>query len=160
MTNPISAMGVSPYATAASGSGVATGTIDPTNKPSNVSTASSTGLSLDPQAFLQLLVAQLQYQDPTSPVDTSTFMDQTAMLSQVQSMTSMQTTLSSMMTAQQLQSATAMIGKSITYTDSNGTVHTGIADGVTGASTNPMLTVGLVSVPLASITGVTAAPTS
>ena len=60
---------------------------------------------LDPQAFLQLLVAQLKYQDPTNPVDTSSFMNQTAMLSQVQTMNSMQSTLSSLVSSQQAQAA-------------------------------------------------------
>ena len=30
---------------------------------------------LDSKAFLQLLIAQLQYQDPSKPVDTSSFMN-------------------------------------------------------------------------------------
>jgi len=41
---------------------------------------------LSSQAFLQLLVAQLQYQDPSKPVDTSSFMNETATLTQVQTM--------------------------------------------------------------------------
>src|SRR3954447_2288003 len=72
---------------------------------------------LDPQAFLQLLVAQLQYQDPSNPADTSTFLNQTAMLSQVQTMNGMSDTLASLTAIQQGQAATGLIGKQITYLD-------------------------------------------
>ena len=77
--------------------------------------------TLDPQAFLQLLVAQLKYQDPSSPVDTSTFMQQTATLSQVQTMNTMSQSLTSLIQMSQMQAGTEMLGKSVTYTDSDGT---------------------------------------
>jgi len=102
------------------GGTAAVGTIDPTTAPTDAAGAAARGSQkslLDPQAFLQLLVAQLQYQDPTNPVDTSNFMNQTAMLSQVQTMNTMSTTLSDMMTAQQTASATSMIGKAISFVD-------------------------------------------
>ncbi len=39
---------------------------------------------LDKDAFLKLLVAQLRYQDPTAPMDTSAFMAQTSQLTSVE----------------------------------------------------------------------------
>src|ERR1700712_439901 len=106
----------------------AIGTIDTATAPPASETASSTssGSLLDPQAFLKLLVAQLQYQDPTNPVNTSDFMNQTATLSQVQTMTSMSTALASMSAAQSAQEATAMIGRSVTYTNAAGLSATGV----------------------------------
>src|SRR5699024_8797274 len=85
---------------------------------------------LNPQAFLQLLVAQLQYQDPSNPVDTSEFMNQTAILSQVQSMNAMASQLSNMISAQQTATATSMIGKAISYVDPAGNQASGIVDSV------------------------------
>lgn len=123
--------------------------------------SSSTANSLlDPQAFLQLLVAQLQYQDPTNPTDTSTFMNQTAMLSQVQTMTSMQTTLTSLANAQQAESATSLIGKQVTYLDDNGMRVSGVVGSANLLSSGATLQVGSATIPLASVVAVSAAPTS
>jgi flagellar basal-body rod modification protein FlgD len=144
MTSPISSVG----ATSAAGATGATG--------AGGGTAAAAPL-LDPQAFLQLLVAQLQYQDPSNPVDTSTFMNQTATLSQVQTMNSMLTTLTSVEHAQLGQEATAMIGKSVTYTDSTGVQRTGLVSGVTLLASAPTLTVGGTTIGLSDVTGVSAA---
>jgi flagellar basal-body rod modification protein FlgD len=156
MTSPVSGV-MSPYA---SGSTNQTNQSNQSTDSSTDSSSSAGGLSLDPQAFLQLLVAQLQYQDPTNPVDTSSFLNQTATLSQVQSMTSMGETLTSMLSAQQAQSATAMIGKQITYTDTDGDSAQGVVTGAQLFSTGATLQVGDTTVPLSSVTEVTAASTS
>jgi flagellar basal-body rod modification protein FlgD len=127
-----------------------------TNQTTSTSGTSSANL-LDPQAFLRLLVTQLQYQDPTSPADTSTFLNQTAMLSQVQTMDSMTSTLTALTAAQQAQAATGLIGKHVTYTDSTGAQGSGV---VTAASLSPSgatVKVGGATVALANVQEVTAA---
>jgi flagellar basal-body rod modification protein FlgD len=126
---------------------------------SDVTTGAKNKPLLDPQAFLQLLVAQLQYQDPTKPVDTSAFLNQTATLTQVQSMTSMTDTLTSMLGAQQAQSATAMIGKQVTYTDAEGQLAHGVVTAAALHSGGATVQIGDVSVPLSSITEISAAST-
>lgn len=109
---------------------------------------------LDPQAFMQLLVAQLQYQDPTSPADMSSFMSQTATLSQTQAITSMQTSLSSLLSTEQALTATSMIGKQVTYADSDGDLQTGLVSGATSLTTGAQLQIGNTTVPLTSVTSV------
>jgi flagellar basal-body rod modification protein FlgD len=119
------------------------------------SSSAASALSLDPQAFLQLLVAQLQNQDPSNPMDTQQMMTQTATLSQVETMGSMSSTLTELVGMQNAQSAISLIGHQISYVDSSGTsVH---AD-VTGAS---LLSAGAQlqlsdgsSVPLSSVVAV------
>jgi flagellar basal-body rod modification protein FlgD len=111
---------------------------------------------LDPQAFLQLLVAQLKYQDPTNPVDTSTFMNQTAMLSQVQTMNTMSATLTALVGAQQAQAATSLIGKTVTYADSSGKQVTGVVTAASILATGATLHVGDATVPLSSVLEVSA----
>lgn len=106
---------------------------------------------LDPQAFLQLLVAQLQYQDPTNPADTSEFMNQTAMLSQVQSMNAMSSAVFEMITAQQTTTATSMIGKAISYIDPSGEQAAGVVTSVSMHGGVPLLHVGDVGVPLSGV---------
>src|SRR5208283_4163602 len=61
------------------------------------STASSTGSNLSTvsnEDFLQILIAQLQNQDPLNPTDPSQFVTELAEMTQVQSLQSMQTSLS------------------------------------------------------------------
>jgi flagellar basal-body rod modification protein FlgD len=111
-------------------------------------------MMLDPQAFLQLLVAQLKYQDPSNPVDTSSFMNQTAMLSQVQTMNSMSSTLSALVSAQQAQAATGLIGKHITYLDDKGMRVDGVVSAANLLSSGATLVIGGATVPLASVVGV------
>jgi flagellar basal-body rod modification protein FlgD len=139
----------------------AIGTIDPSTAPAASATSTSTTNSLlDPQAFLKLLVAQLQYQDPTNPVDTSQFMNQTAMLSEVQTMTSMQTSLTALSSAQNAQEATAMIGKQVTYTNANGLLASGVVGSVQLLAAGPTLQVGNDTVALSKVSQVSAAPSA
>jgi flagellar basal-body rod modification protein FlgD len=132
-----------------------------TPTPPAASTATSASrMALDPQAFLQLLVAQLQYQDPSNPVDTSSFMQQTATLSQVQTMTSMAGTLTALASAQQAQAATELIGKSVTYADATGIQHTGVVSSAALLSSGATVHVDGTDVPLTQVLGVSAAPSS
>jgi flagellar basal-body rod modification protein FlgD len=133
-----------------------------TPAPAGASATSSTsGMNdlLDPQAFLRLLVAQLQYQDPSNPVDTSSFLNQTAMLSQVQSMDGMSSTLNSLATAQQTQAATGLIGKQITYLDDGGIKKQGVVGSATLSGGTATLLVGGNKVALDKVLEVSNPPT-
>ena len=79
-------------------------TYDPltANKPATDTTVGTTGAD-QTQNFLKLLVAQIQNQDPMSPMDASTMTSQMSNLSMVNSMQSMNTSLSSLLS--QMQSA-------------------------------------------------------
>jgi len=124
---------------------------DPSKAKVNASGTGKPTEVFDSEMFLNLLVAQLKYQDPTNPVDTSNFMNQTAMLSQVQTMNTMSGTLADMMSAQQAASATSMIGKAISFVDPTGQQVTGVVDGVSFHSGTAMLHVGELAVPLAGV---------
>lgn len=54
----------------------------------------STGLSVDTDTFLKLLVAQLQYQDPLEPQTDTAFVTQLAQMTSLEQMQQMNTTLS------------------------------------------------------------------
>ncbi len=73
---------------------------------SNAAGASATGQSAidalgNPDTFLQLLVAQLQYQDPESPADGTAFVTQLATFSGVEEQSAMRTDLDSINTVAQ-----------------------------------------------------------
>lgn len=142
MTSPIDAVG--PQATLPAD-------YDPSRAKVNASGTGKKTEMFDSEAFLKLLVAQLKYQDPTNPTDTSNFMNQTAMLSQVQTMNSMSDTLGDLMVAQQTASATNMIGKAISFVDPAGKQVTGLVDGVSFHQGAAMLHVGELAVPLAGV---------
>jgi len=80
------------------------------------------GAKRDPSAlgkddFLRLLITQLKYQDPISPVDDKEFIAQMAQFSSLEQMQNLNTNLSEMMLAQQklsaLGQAMQMIGKEV-----------------------------------------------
>ncbi|MCU1658455.1 MAG: flagellar hook capping protein [Pseudonocardiales bacterium] len=133
--------------------------VDPTMAAAQAAAAKQSNKSLlDPQAFLQLLVAQLQYQDPSNPVDTSSFMNQTATLSQVQTMNAMSSTLTALVSDQQAQAATALIGKNITYVAASGKQVTGLVTAASLGAAGATLHVGDTDVPLSGVLEVTAPP--
>src|SRR3954452_9484591 len=88
-------------------------------------TAADNKSTLDKDAFLKLLVAQLKYQDPSKPVDSSEFMAQTAQFTQVQKMTEMSTAMESVLALQQGLAASGLVGKTAQYTLTDSTTGSG-----------------------------------
>ncbi len=78
-------------------------------------TASSN--SLDYQAFLQLLLAQMKNQDPTEPVDSTEYMGQLASFSNVEQGMKMNAKLDTLMSAFYLNQADGVIGRTVTTAD-------------------------------------------
>jgi len=83
----------------------------------NTAASSATAPALDENAFLKLLMAQMQNQDPLAPTDSTQFVTQLAQFTQVQQTTAQSTTLTQIAT--QLSSmgnsqATNLIGKTVT----------------------------------------------
>jgi flagellar operon protein len=74
------------------------------------------GGSLGQDAFLKLLVAQMQNQDPTSPEDSGQMMSQLASFSQVSQLQQLTASNQALTLGQDFSSAVSLIGKSVTYT--------------------------------------------
>lgn len=70
--------------------------------------------TLDYNAFLQLLLAQMRNQDPTEPVDPTTQMAQLASFSQVEQAIKTNAKLDAMLTSSALAQADGIIGRTIT----------------------------------------------
>ena len=85
----------------------------PTTTPSaTAATASSTGLGNiagNFNTFLTLLTTQLQHQDPLSPLDTNQFTQQLVQFASVEQQINMNTSLSTLISLQQTQQATAAL---------------------------------------------------
>ncbi len=87
------------------------------------------------------MLAQLQNQDPTSPVDSNTFLTQLAQLSEVQGITSLNTSfsaLSSSLTSNQALQASSLLGHQALVNSSTATIAAGAT--VTGAVNVPQTT--------------------
>jgi flagellar basal-body rod modification protein FlgD len=105
----------------------------------------------DQDTFLKLLVAQLKYQDPSNPADSTQFLAQTAQFTQVQKLQQIAT----MMQAQQLIGASALVGRTVTYQDADGASQTGVVTKTKlNGDSEPTLTVGNTDVPLSKVTEV------
>ena len=73
--------------------------------------------TLDYDAFLHLLIAQMKAQDPTKPADTATYMGQLASFSAVEQSVKTNAKLDSLMTAVAFNQADALIGHEIKSAD-------------------------------------------
>lgn len=114
------------------------------NNVASTSSANSS-LALTQNDFLQLLVTQLQNQDPTQPTNPSQFINEFSALSEVSginNMSSSMSQLSNSLSSAQMLSGTNLIG------------HTVIASGTSGALTAGGSITGAVNVP-AGTTGLT-----
>jgi flagellar basal-body rod modification protein FlgD len=79
--------------------------------------AAKTGSSLNYEAFLQLLIAQMRNQDPTAPMDPTTQMAQLATFSQVEQAIKTNAKLDAMLTSSALSQADGIIGRTVTSAD-------------------------------------------
>lgn len=114
------------------------------------STGSVSAINQD--QFLQLLVSQLQNQDPLNPVSSSDFISQLATLNSVQGLQSLNASFSQMLKLQQVTQGVDLIGKTITYTPAGGgTALTGKVDSVAVQDGSFVLQVGGNSVALDQI---------
>ena len=84
--------------------------------------------------FMKLLVAQMRYQDPSKPVDSSQMMSQTAVFSQVEKLEQLVKQNASMLVLQESATAGALVGRTATYTDTTGAAKTGVVTAVQLAS--------------------------
>ena len=122
------------------GTGSTTGTSGTGSSTSSGSTSgAASGVSLGGTDFLTLMLAQLQNQDPTSPVDSNAFLSQLAALSEVQGINQLNTsfsTLSSSLTSNQAMQASSLLGHTVAVASTTGTLATSGAT-LTGAVSVP-----------------------
>lgn len=115
-------------------------------------TASTT--SADKDMFLQLLVAQMKYQDPSNPADSTQFLTQTAQFTALEKMEEVAKQTANLVGLQLAFGASSMVGKTVTYPNADGTTSTGVVSSVRFESTGPVLQVDGNDVAFASLTGV------
>jgi flagellar basal-body rod modification protein FlgD len=101
-----------------------------------------TGGSLGQDAFLKLLVAQMQNQDPMQPQDSGQMMSQLASFSQVSQLQALTSASQAQTLGQDFSTAVALIGKNVTYTKTDGSQASGAVTAVKSDPSGALLEIG------------------
>jgi len=103
--------------------------VNSTVNSSSTATSTQSIQTLTQQDFMNLFVAQMQYQNPLDPMSDSDMATQLAQLNSVNALTTMNNTLNEMMTNQASQNnlqATSLIGKTIEATGNSLSIQNGV----------------------------------
>ena len=128
---------------------------------SSTSTKASGDTQQNKDTFMKLLVAQLRYQDPSKPVDSSEFVAQTAQFSSLETMEEMSKNNVEMLGAQLKLQASTLVGQTVSYKGADGATVTGVvssasfsAVSVGGTGGEPVLKVDGKEVALSKVVSV------
>jgi flagellar basal-body rod modification protein FlgD len=127
----------------------------PTRSTSTGSSAATNDDGLGKDAFLKLLMTQMQNQDPMSPMDSTDFFAQLAQFSLLEQMFKMNDSLTQMQQQNQVMQGSAMIGRTVAWKDDAGETQTGVVDGIKVTSTSVLLNVGGEQISLSDVIEVT-----
>lgn len=145
---------VTPTTSAAAGTSIYSGS-------TSVAATDSSSQTYNSAMFLKLLTTQLANQDPSSPMDSAQMVSQTAQLASMEQLTSLNKTATSSQDSQMQSTATAMLGKTVSWTDSSGNAQSGAVTSISFAdATDPTLTVGSGTVKLSAVTDVATSASS
>lgn len=107
--------------------------------------------SLDKDAFLKLLVAQLKYQDPTAPTDVSQMMAQTSQLTMVERLDEISKGIDRLSGSAPLSNAASMLGREVTFDAGGLAPVTATVDSVRLVEGEVVLSAGGYDVPMGAL---------
>lgn len=110
------------------------------------------GGALDKNAFLQLMVTQMKYQNPLQPQDNSQFLAQLAQFTGLEQMTNVANEEQQVLFVNQLSVEQKLIGQSVTFQNPDQTTSTGTVTGIKIVNGEPQLLVGGKPVALTDLT--------
>ncbi len=85
----------------------------------------SANSTLDRDAFLKVLIAQLRYQDPMSPMDNTAFVTQLAQMSSLEQMQNLSQSLNYLFQMQMVNQTLTLLGREVTVVQEDGQLVTG-----------------------------------
>jgi flagellar basal-body rod modification protein FlgD len=124
----------------------------PTTSTSSTSSSSST--TFDKDAFLKLLVAQMRYQDPSKPMDSTAFIAQSAQFTSVEMLQKLQDSQNELLAYQSVLLSSSLVGKTVTGTAMDGSDLNGQVTGVHIVGGSALVQVAGKDVPVTSITNI------
>ena len=132
------------------------------NTAGNASTSSGAAVDrfqeLDTQAFLKMMIAELQNQDPLNPMDNSKMLEQISQIRAITSNDALTSTVNSLKMGQSMATAAGLIGKTVIGQDVVGQEVVGIVDKVAFEDGKPYLFVGNTIIELDNIYGMAETP--
>ena len=133
------------------------------NIPSGTQLAPKSGTTgmnaLNSQDFINMMITQLEHQDPLQPTSSDQLLSQMSQIGQMQSSSQLQTTLSGLAQQNQIGAASALIGKTVQGVDSNQNSLSGIVTSVQVASTGVSLSLDNGhTLPLSGVTNISPGP--
>lgn len=109
---------------------------------------------LDSSVFLKLLIAQLQNQDPTQPVDNEQILSQLSTMRNLQANIELSDTLKGFTSGEQITTGAAFLGKLVTGKTDAGEAVSGVADRVFVENGKTRIGIGDKVVEVSNVTGV------
>jgi flagellar basal-body rod modification protein FlgD len=123
---------------------------------SSTSTASSSTASgfsaLKPEDFVKMLIAELQHQDPTKPMDSSQILQEVSQIDNIATNQTLTQTLHSVLLGQSLASASGLLQMPVTALDASGNPISGTVDSVSIANGEATLNIGGKTAKLSDVT--------
>lgn len=114
-----------------------------TDTTASAAAAYATGSSeLGKNEFLNLLITQLQYQDPTKPLEDREFIAQLAQFSTLEQMQQFNEQVSALAQMSVTSQAVSLIGRNVEYLGDDGQMAQGQVSGVRFDNGSPVLLVG------------------
>ena len=116
--------------------------------------------TMNGEMFLQLLVAQLRSQDPSSPMDSNAMIGQMSQLASMEQLTSLNQASTESFALQMRMAAAQLVGKQVSYLAADGSERSGVATSVSYVNGVPTVTIGDDTVTLDAVSGVTTSSAS
>lgn len=126
-----------------------------TTPAASTGATTSTSKSADKDMFLQLLVAQMKYQDPMNPTDSGEFLSQSAQFTALEKMQAVADQTAQLVASQMAFGASNLVGRTVSWTSEDGVAQSGSVSGVQFGTQGPMLEVGGTSITLGQLQSVT-----
>ena len=104
-------------------------------------TSVNRGDQMGKDTFLKLLVAQMRYQDPMNPTDSSEFLSQSAQFTALEKMSAVAEQTSQLVALQVSFGASSMVGRTVSYPLPDGSTAQGVVRAVRFTTQGPMLDV-------------------
>jgi flagellar basal-body rod modification protein FlgD len=115
---------------------------------------------LGTDGFLKMLVAELQNQDPMSPMDNTQILQEVSQIRQIQSNQDMVSAFDAVKLGQNMATATGLLGWNITGMNDSSQMVSGLVDRVTFENGTPRLHIGNDTIQLANVASVGSTGTS